>query len=322
MRSLIQHLVHAAQWQPLPGREQVENHAGGYVFAVDRWTRLERFLVLGSEGGTYYVEERELTLESAYCVFACLAEDAPRTVEAIAAISRAGRAPSNRPALFALAIAFCEETAVPSARARFSDIVRTGSHLFEFLAAVRALRGFGRSLRGAIADWYLEKPVDRLAYQLVKYRRRSGWTHRDALRLCHAKDQERNALFAWAVGHEAGDLPPIVRGFSLAQTADAAALPELIRTYRLTHEMVPSHALRDPSVLRALAESMPIAALVRYLGRLSKAGLLRGHDPLVDRICERLGSAEEIRAARLHPMALLVALRTYARGRGMAGKLS
>jgi hypothetical protein len=45
-----------------PARDdQVRNNAGGFVFAVDKWARLDRFLILGAEGGTYYVGERELT---------------------------------------------------------------------------------------------------------------------------------------------------------------------------------------------------------------------------------------------------------------------
>ena len=37
---------------PLPGAGQVPNSAGGFAWAVDDWTRLRRFLILGSEGGT------------------------------------------------------------------------------------------------------------------------------------------------------------------------------------------------------------------------------------------------------------------------------
>jgi 60 kDa SS-A/Ro ribonucleoprotein len=43
------------QWAPLPG--QTANSAGGFAWAVDAWTRLRRFLVLGSEGGSYYACE-------------------------------------------------------------------------------------------------------------------------------------------------------------------------------------------------------------------------------------------------------------------------
>ena len=43
---------------PIPGSGQVPNSAGGFAWAVDDWTRLGRFLVLGSEGGSYYASER------------------------------------------------------------------------------------------------------------------------------------------------------------------------------------------------------------------------------------------------------------------------
>ena len=32
----------------------VETHEGGLAYVVDPWTRLVRFLVLGSDGGTFY----------------------------------------------------------------------------------------------------------------------------------------------------------------------------------------------------------------------------------------------------------------------------
>src|SRR5690606_37272782 len=40
---------------------QVKNSAGGFVFEVSPEQRLRGFLVLGTEGGTFYVGERELT---------------------------------------------------------------------------------------------------------------------------------------------------------------------------------------------------------------------------------------------------------------------
>ena len=40
------------QSRPIPGSTQVRNSAGGYSWEVDDWTRLDRFLILGAEGGT------------------------------------------------------------------------------------------------------------------------------------------------------------------------------------------------------------------------------------------------------------------------------
>ncbi|MDE3074732.1 MAG: hypothetical protein KGJ86_04835, partial [Chloroflexota bacterium] len=81
------------QNEPIPGKDQVPNSAGGFAWAVDDWTRLDRFLVLGSEGGTYYIAERQLTRENAQAVERCLAADGPRVVNRSVEISEAGRAP-------------------------------------------------------------------------------------------------------------------------------------------------------------------------------------------------------------------------------------
>lgn len=43
---------------------KVCNNAGGYVFKVNDLTRVRRFLILGTNGGTYYVTERKLTIEN------------------------------------------------------------------------------------------------------------------------------------------------------------------------------------------------------------------------------------------------------------------
>ena len=53
------------QSEPVPGLAMVQNSGGGYAFAVDDWKRLERFLILGNEGGSYYATERALTIENA-----------------------------------------------------------------------------------------------------------------------------------------------------------------------------------------------------------------------------------------------------------------
>src|SRR5262249_4536863 len=95
----------APQSAPIPGSSQVPNSAGGFAWAVDDWARLRRFLILGSEGGSYYAREWKLTRENAAAVERCVAVDGARTVAEIVAVSAAGRAPKNDPAIFALAVA-------------------------------------------------------------------------------------------------------------------------------------------------------------------------------------------------------------------------
>ena len=83
----------------------VANSAGGYAYPVDDFARLRRFLVLGSEGGSYYTSERKLTLENAQAVRRCIETDGPAAVREIVGVSEERRAPRVGPALFALALA-------------------------------------------------------------------------------------------------------------------------------------------------------------------------------------------------------------------------
>src|SRR5690349_13885400 len=103
------------QLAPLPGEAMVPNSAGGYVYALDAWARFDRFLVLGTEGGTYYASERKLTTDAALSVMDCIAEDGGRAVARIVEMSVSGRAPKQDPILFALALATA--SAVPATRA-------------------------------------------------------------------------------------------------------------------------------------------------------------------------------------------------------------
>src|SRR5688572_28548167 len=139
------------QSEPMDAR-QVANSAGGYVFAIDDWARLDRFLVLGSDAPTYYQSSRTLTRENAKAVLACLAEDAARAVARIVEICVSVRAPEQDPAIFALALATLDEK--PETRALASAAVpkvcRTATHLFQFVATAKALgKGFGRGMKRA-----------------------------------------------------------------------------------------------------------------------------------------------------------------------------
>src|SRR3954471_1513382 len=324
------------QSDPMPGAGQVPNSAGGYAWAVDDWARLRRFLVLGSEGGSYYASERALTRESAAAVERCIRADGARAVAEIATVSEAGRAPKNDPALFALAMAagLGDGDTRRAALEALPAVARTGTHLFRFAAVVEGFRGWGRSLRRAVGRWYAAQPVEALAYQAVKYRQREGVTHRDLLRLAHPGAQVsagnpalevsdgHGRLFEWIVRGGATDgVPRLVEGFVRAQDAETAAeSARLVTEYRLPREAVRPEHLTSPEVWSALLADMPITALVRNLATMTRVGVLAPGSAATATVLERLGDAERIRRARLHPIAVLAALRTYASGRGARGR--
>ena len=104
VRQRVPQSASTPQSEAIPGSGQVPNTGGGFGWEIDKWARLHRFLILGSEGGTYYASERDLTKENYDSVKECIAEDGQRVVQLTVDISRSGRAPKNDPAIFVLAL--------------------------------------------------------------------------------------------------------------------------------------------------------------------------------------------------------------------------
>jgi len=321
------------QAEPIPGTAQVPNSAGGYAWPVDEWTRFDRFLIFGSERGTYYIRERTLTAENAMNVRVALEEDGPRAVRRIVEISTAGRAPSNDPALFALAMCagFGNDATRAMALEALPEVARTATHLFHFLQYIRAFRGWGRGVRRAVGRWYTAKPAPAIAYQMLKYQARDGWTHRDALRLAHPKAPTvgHDVLFRYATKGWDGvlelegvndlDVVQLIESIkSLAHMTPAEAASVITRM-RLTREMVPTELLGSAAVWDALFERMPLTAMIRNLSVMTKVGLIAPGSDAARQAVDRLSDREALRGARVHPVAVLVAMKTYAQGRGMKG---
>jgi len=345
------HLASPPQTEALPG--QVANSAGGYSYGVDCWTRLDRFLVLGCEGGSYYASERKLTRENAAAVLECASLDANRAVQRIVEISAAGRAPKNDPAIFALALlASCQDKAVYGGRsavfaehygrkdvsrpntiadvalAHLNDVCRTGTHLFQFVESVTQFRGWGRALKNAVANWYQSKDADRLAYQVTKYPSRNGYTHRDLLRLTHAVPARGQADVYQYVAQKDKWLASAKPGTRTlvfveeARTASTKRICKLIEEEGLVREHIPTEKLNEPEIWEALAQGMPITAMIRNLNKMTMVGVLKPLSLGTKKVCQALTDAVMLKDGRVHPFNLLVALKTYASGHGFRGSNS
>jgi 60 kDa SS-A/Ro ribonucleoprotein len=325
--------------------DQVVNNAEGFVFQLNSWKQLDRFLILGTEGGTYYVDEKKHTKQAAASVLKCINEDGPRTVARIVEISDAGRAPKNDPAIFALAM--CAGSTNPVTRqaalAAIPKVCRIGTHLFHFAADVEHFRRWGRSLRKAIAAWYTSQPADKLALQAIKYQQRDGWSHKDVLRLSHPvpTTPEHAAIFRYIAVGEAG-MTSSREGKKRDKPADASKLPEiigafeeihdegitpahaarLITAHKLPHECVPNEMKSHPEIWEAMLPHMGITALIRNLGKLSSIGMTSSMGAHTKLIVEKITDKDALKKGRVHPMTILFAMKTYAQGHGLKGSLS
>lgn len=195
----------------------------------------------------------------------------------------------------------------------------------------KGLRGWGRGLRRAVGEWFTSKEPKELAYHAVKYQSRNGWSNRDLLRLSHPKAKpgtDTATILHWiAKGWEGvGDLPherdalKIIWAFERAKVvADKHEMAKLIADYNLPRECVPTKLLNEPVVWEALLAKMPMGALVRNLGNLTKHGLLSPLSEGERKVVGMLKDLYAIKKAKLHPLSLLTALKTYSQGRGDKG---
>jgi 60 kDa SS-A/Ro ribonucleoprotein len=340
------------QSKPIPGSNQVKNSAGGFSFALDDWGRLRRFLILGAEGGTYYIGEKDLLKGNHAAVTRCLKADGRKTVEMIVEVSDKGLAYRNEAALYALALATAsddQETRKLALEA-LPKVARIGTHLFHWAHYVNSMRGWGRGLRNAVSKWYTEKTVDQLAMQAVKYQQRDGWSHSDLLRLAHPStdDEVRDSVFRWMIGGKdaLGDrkvsrklpkvadsrvseypsrlasLPALIQAFEEAKTADEKTVIKLITERGLPREAIPTQHLNSVAVWDSLLTNMPATAMIRNLGKMTSVGLIKPLSKASMSVVQKLKDTEWLKKSRVHPMQFLIAARVYSQGRGEKGKLT
>src|SRR5262249_22336801 len=69
----------------------------------------------------------------------------------------------------------------------------------------------------------------------------------------------------------------------------------------------------------ALLDDMPMTALIRNLATMTRVGVLEPGSDGTAKAVAQLADADRIRRARVHPIAVLVALRTYASGHAVRG---
>ncbi len=330
---------------------QAQNKAGGYVFKIDMYDAVRRFLIMGTESGTYYESERDLTKQNLDNLKAAMAKDGEKVIEIAREISVDGRAKKNDMAIFTLALGLTigDERTKKAVENVFNEVVRTGSHLLMAVDFIDQMRGWGRVPRRIVGKWYFSKPEDQLAYQVVKYRKRNDWTHKDAMR--RVRQGPNTSLYRWIVGAqkytervferrvggaaryehtELTGLPKLIDAFEAVQhmgkeNPENIVKPEAVIPYieehRLTWEMLPTKFLKSPKVWEALLEEMPLGALLRNLGRMTALEMFPQMSPLSKEVCEKF-TPERVKKARLHPLAIISALKVYESGKGMKGSLT
>lgn len=165
--------------------------------------KFRRLLTIGSDTISYKVSDKKFDIERAHVVNSLVS--AGKSDDVIDEITRASaeKRSIRREALFH-SLAICakseNETLKKKAHETVVQICSNPAELFLFLNASKTLsdttKGWGRSQRTAVSQWYNERTPRVLMELVTRYKSRAGWSHRDVFRLAHLKANNDGEFFS------------------------------------------------------------------------------------------------------------------------------
>jgi len=342
--------------------QTVENNAGGQSFKVSREKMFLRFLILGSDKPQYYATQKECNLEHLTNILMMIEEGMGlEMVKTMINVSVNARAPKQTYTLIALALCSLNNNLSLKTAANDSvqKICRIPTHLFEYIdlrekisLKMNKTTGWGKAHKRTVGRWYNEHKGSNeleLIKSCTKYSNRHGYTHKDALRLCHSKpnSEARKIIYSYLVkGFEESQKvskeitsEKSLSNSSLLKIAEVldhiiaveeakslkptehSKMCELIMKHRLVREHVPSDLLNSKEVWIQLLKNMPLTALVRSLSKIATLNISDDEEQC-KKIVEKITDKEIIERSKIHPIQLLTSHIIYSRGYGDKGSLS
>ena len=305
----------------IPGRkdDMKKNLAGGVSFKADDFTALRRWLLTGSFSNFFYESSRKNTNENLDTLINCINQNPVKVAEEIVYASNYGTMASQHTCILALVhLSNGNQNAKKEFRNIFNDIIRTASHLYEFVAYTKQVRGMGKTIHKAVNNWIKSRDASNLEYQFLKYQQREGFSNRDILRLFKPvpRNEVEDSLFSWTAGKN----KPLVNELSRIKVYEdlkAGNLSEkevvlAIADYGLTHEMIPANVERTVKVWTALFYKMPMTATIRNLATLTRNGVFEDRKNLD--VLEKRLNKENLEKSRIHPLEIANAQKIYISG--------
>lgn len=320
------------------------NSCGLPTYIVSDWELLKRFLMLGTEKGTYYINNVNLTEQHIECLDKLILDKTNHKDLINTFKEYITKSYKKDYLIFALARC-CIEKPCPNLRANayrlLQDVCNTPTHLFMFVEMYEGLHkkhhkstGWNKLQKAAIYDWYLSKTPRQLVYLVTKYKQRNGWTHADILRLAHIKTPGTlyDHIFKYVTkGIEEyltkTNLDESVTEYlqdveTLKATTNVDEALSLIRKHNFVREHVPTCLLDNVDIWNELAQNMPFVALLRNLNKLTITGVFDKQPSTKSKVLSTLVSRDAIEKSKVHPFQVLIALQTYSKGQSFKGSNS
>jgi hypothetical protein len=88
---------------------------------------------------------------------------------------------------------------------------------------------------------------------------------------------------------------------------------------KIQREHLPTELLNTPQIWNTLLSGMGMTALVRNLGKLSQVGVASSRSQDIIRM---LGDPKSVKESRIHPLQVLIGMKTYSQGKGDLGSMT
>lgn len=324
---------------------EVLNSSNLPVFQISDVDQVKRFLSLGSENGTYYISERDLTAINVASIENMLTSEDGRNdlLDIIKDYAVNRKCKKQEPLVYLLASCCTYRVNDPdfvSYRTKSYELVpqvcTIPTTLFMFIHYCKQLcktkynsNGWNNLHKRAISNWYKNKNASNLVYSLTKYKDRCGYTHKDVLRLAHIKPEteDQKLIFKYvASGYDSmcqdyhlvdSDVLEFIKDYERVKSAtDVDMVVEGINRWKFAREHIPTNHLNNTDVWAALLPHMADIATLRNLNKLTSCGLF-DNNFFIDMIQKKISNIKDI-----HPMHLLIALRMYNKGSGFRGSMT
>ncbi|XP_015596736.1 60 kDa SS-A/Ro ribonucleoprotein [Cephus cinctus] len=267
-------------------------------------------------------------------------------VELIQKAFQSNLVPNPETLVFALAVCVKQdkcESLRTKAYNLVSYICAKPQHFFLFIKFVSELSktelkksgGWGHGLKNAVCKWYTKTNSLDLAEKVTQYRGKYGWTHKDIIKLSHirpttavgfnfilkyimygletakkeASCQTKNKVPTFTCVQSILEYIEDVEAFKHCEDEHCAAA--LIEKQKLQLEHVPSHLIKSEEVWNSLIPLMDLSTLLNNLQRIHNMKMLKPNSLTVAKIIDEITNEENIKKAKIHPIAVLIALRNY-----------
>ena len=137
--------------------------------------------------------------------------------------------------------------------------------------------------------------------------------------VAHAPEPESKKTYEDPLVATARFLKALVELAKTGEKKDASTAIRLMeQNKKIQREHLPTELLNTPQIWDALLGGMGMTALIRNLGKLSQVGVTSTKAP---EIIKMLTDAKNVKDSKVHPLQVLVGMKTYSQGKGDLGSM-